>query len=130
MAVHQVTEKLHGLFEGLLLDGIGAFRDELLPGSRIKLLHTTGTPKYVVQNKDSWGLIAEVSAGATALSRDPTGFFLAREIASRAFDLYGPDRPIYWVEFRMTRPDGTRLPPIALERGEGAAIVPVETGMR
>ena len=104
------------------------FRDSIAKDTKIKLLRTGGSAKYVVEDREKYGLIVEVSPSAETLKRDPTVFVLSREIALRAFDIYAIDRPIRWVEFRVFRTDGTRLPPIALERGEGSSVVPVESG--
>ncbi len=104
------------------------FRDVLAKDTKIRLRRTAGAEKYVVKNKDSFGLLVDVSPAASQWKLDPTGFLLSREIAIKAFEIYGIDRPIQWVEIRMAKLDGTQLAPIALERGEGSSVVPVETG--
>lgn len=103
------------------------FRDALAKDTKIRLRRTAGAEKYVVRDKTSFGLLVDVTPDAAVLKRDPTGFALSREIAVKAFEIYGSDRPIQWVEIRAKRIDGTELPPIALQRGEGSSVVPIES---
>lgn len=103
------------------------FRDVIADGTKIRLRRTAGSEKYVVRDKASFGLLVDVSPGAESFKRDKTGFLLAREIASKAFPLYGADHPIQWVEVRMKRLDGTEIPSVGFERGEGTSVVPIES---
>ena len=108
------------------------FRDALAKdvsghGTKVRLRRTAGANGYVVTDASIFGLLVEASPDLAVLKRDPSGFLFARELAARAFELYGPDRPIEWVEVRLRRPDGTAIPPIGLQRGEGTLVVPVET---
>ena len=108
------------------------FRDVLAKdasghGTKIRLRRTPGARGYVVTDPSTFGLLAEASPDVTVLKRDPSGFLFARDLAARAFELYGPDRPIQWVEVRLRRPDGTAIAPIGLQQGEGTLVVPVES---
>lgn len=102
------------------------FRPQLSVGTKIRLRRTPGDLHYVVRDPAIPGLLVEAQPSAAVLTQDRSGFQFAREVASRAFELYGADRPIRWVEVKLTRPDGTRIASIGLERGEGTAVVPVE----
>lgn len=107
------------------------FRDSLAKDAeghvlKLRLRRAAGASGYVVTDPSTFGLLVEARPSLDVLKRDPSGFLFAREVASRAFELYGTDRPIQWVEVRLRRPDGTAIPPIGLQRGEGTLVVPVE----
>jgi hypothetical protein len=108
------------------------FRDSLAKdakghGTKIRLRRTAGGPPYVVTDPNAFGLLVDANPDLAVLKRDATGFLFAREVAQRAFELYGADRPIQWVEVRLTRPDGTSIPSIGLQRGEGTLVIPIES---
>ncbi len=96
-------------------------------GTKIRLRRTAGGPTYVVADAGTFGLLVEASPDLATLKRDASGFLFGREVAGRALELYGPDRPIAWVEVRLRRPDGTAIAPMGFERGEGTLVVPIET---
>ena len=102
------------------------FRQQLAPESKVKLRRTPGAASYVNHDPNSYGLLLEASPDAGILKTDPTGFQFARQVASKAFDLYTGERPIHWIEVKLFRTDGTRIPSIGLQRGEGMSIVPIE----
>jgi len=102
------------------------FRPQLVEGTKVKLRRTPGADGYVVRDPESFGLLLEAHPLADVLKPDAGGFQLARQLAARAFELYGGDRPIQWIEVKLFRPDGTRIPSIGLQRGEGTSVVPVE----
>lgn len=103
-----------------------AFAADLAPDSTIKLARVHGTSRYVVSDPGSIGLLLEARPSEASWRADPTGTVLARRLARHAFDAYPIDRPVDWVEFRLTRPDGTRVPEFGLRRGAGDGLLPVE----
>ena len=54
-----------------------------------------------------FGLLVDVSPAARPSRPTRTGSGSPRRSPTRAFEIYGAERPIDWVEVRVTRPDGT-----------------------
>lgn len=96
--------------------------DRLEPGTFVKLARVAGQAKYVVTDPERPGLLLEARPRSEAWAKDPTGEALARDLASRLFASYGPDRPVTWIQFRLTRPDGSEAPVFGLERERGDVL--------
>ncbi|HVG93538.1 MAG TPA: hypothetical protein VND21_03760 [Planctomycetota bacterium] len=91
--------------------------DRLETGTQVKLARVEGHPKYVVADPNRPGLLLEAQPRRELWAKDPTGEAFAREAARRLFIEYGPDRPITWIQFRLTRPDKSEAPVFGLEQG-------------
>lgn len=89
--------------------------DRLELGTQVKLARVDGHPKYVVADPQRPGLLLEAKPRRELWAKDPTGEGFAREAARRLFVEYGPDRPITWIQFRLTLPDGSEAPVFGLE---------------
>ena len=76
-------------------------RADLVPGSRVKVLRVHGGPTRAGKDPKSFGLLVDATPSKTLWERDLPGATLALEITRRAFDRYGTDRPIQWVEVRL-----------------------------
>jgi hypothetical protein len=106
------------------------FRDEqhlLAPDSTVRLARVMGSSQTLVHDPASPGLLLEASPTPDAWKSDKAGRGIATQMALRLFEVYLSDRPIFWIQFRLARPDGTVLPEFALARGDGGAVVPVES---
>ncbi|MFO0932999.1 MAG: hypothetical protein U1E39_09855 [Planctomycetota bacterium] len=101
------------------------FRADLEPGTVLKLGRTRGGEAYVVGDASEPGLVVSGRPTEASWRADPSGGLFARRIAIRLFEVYGSDRPVVWVEFRLTKPDGTMLPAFGYQRGEGRTLVPL-----
>ena len=105
------------------------FRDEqhaLAPESNVRLARVAGGAKYIVHDTSTYGLLLEAAPNAETWKSDARGRTIAAKLAARLFDLYTVDRPIQWIQFRLTKSDGSELPVFGLARGNGESIVPVE----
>ncbi len=100
-------------------------RPRLAPDSRIRLARARGAARYLVADDHKYGLLVEVSPRRESFATDATGVGLALEIATRAFERYDAERPIDWVEVRVTKPDGTVGKPMGFVRGDGDVIEPI-----
>src|SRR5206468_946140 len=58
-------------------------------------------------------------------ARDPSGGGIALMLARWAFERYGPDRPIDWIEVRARREGGGEGKAVSFARGEGGLPVPI-----
>lgn len=97
----------------------------LSPGSRIKLARMRGAARYLVADDHKFGLLVEVTPRREAFATDAEGAGLAHEIAGRAFEMYDAERPVDWVEVKVTKPDGTLGRPMGFVRGDGDVIEPI-----
>ena len=102
------------------LQGQGA----IAPQSPVKLARVQGAAKYVVHEAGLWGLLVEAQPSEQTWRKDPTAAAFARDLAGRLFGLYGADRPVDWVEFHLTLPDGSRYPSFAWARGPHGTAQP------
>ncbi len=102
-----------------------ALRPRLAPDTRIRLARMRGAARYLVADDAKFGLLVEVAPRREGFAADPDGAGLAFEIATRAFEMYDADRPIDWVEVKVTRPDGTIGKPMGFVRGDGDVIEPI-----
>jgi len=100
-------------------------KPRLAPDTRIRLARMRGASKYLVADSAKWGLLVDVSPSREAFATDATGVGLATAIATRGFEIYGAERPIDWVEVRVTRLDGKIEKPMGFVRGDGDAIEPM-----
>jgi hypothetical protein len=94
-----------------------AVRERLAPGTSVKLARVVGQAKYVVTDGTRPGLLVEAEPLAEVWKTDPQGRGFARDLWIRLEALYGPDRPVNWMQFRLTRPDKTEEPIFGFERG-------------
>lgn len=101
------------------------FRADVEPGTVLRLARVRGGPDYVVTDPSQPGLVLFGRPTQAAWKADPTGGLFARRLVLRMFELYVGERPASWAEFRLTRPDGTMLPPFGYRRGEGRTIEPI-----
>jgi hypothetical protein len=107
-------------------DWTAELRDELAPDAKIRLRRTEGRAGYVNASPETVGLLVEARPSAASWANDRSGMRLALALATKAFERYGPDRPIDWVEVKLTRLDGTILPSRGFERGDGMLVVPID----
>jgi hypothetical protein len=91
--------------------------DRLETGTQVKLRRVEGHKSYVVADPNRPGLLVQAQPRRELWAKDPTGEAFAREAARRLFIEYGPDRPITWIQFRLTRPDKSEAPVFGLEQG-------------
>lgn len=101
------------------------FRADVEPGTVLRLARVRGGADYVVADPAQPGLVLFGRPTQAAWNADPTGGLFARRLVLRMFELYVGERPASWAEFRLTRPDGTLLPPFGYRRGEGRTIEPI-----
>jgi hypothetical protein len=102
------------------------FTASLLKGQTVKLLRVVGDERYLVKDKASPGLLLEAHPSEEVWVKDNKAFGLSRDLATRCFELYGPERPIRWVEFHLFRPDNSRFPSFTLlpaETGRGFTVI-------
>jgi hypothetical protein len=76
-------------------------RADLEPGSRVRVFRARGGPNHAGKDTSSFGLLVDATPSKDAWARDPAGTGLALNLTRRAFDRYGQDRPIKWVEVRL-----------------------------
>jgi hypothetical protein len=72
--------------------------EQLVPGTRVKLLRERGSPKAIVSDPEQFVLLMNATPAEAAWKRDPQGKTFARGLAERAHARYGPDRPVQFVE--------------------------------
>lgn len=98
---------------------------DLEPGTKIQLSRVAAGPRYVVKEGSVHGLVAIATPSVAAWKADPSGDAFGRRLTVRLFELYGDERPVQFVELRLTRPDKVALDPFAYTRGPGKTILAV-----
>lgn len=101
-------------------------RADLEPEGKIRIGRVRGGPTYVVRDPERWGIVLFARPNEALWKADGSGALFGRRAALAVFEAYGADRPVEWVELRLTRPDGTAPPPFGFTRGEGREIVPIK----
>ena len=104
------------------------FREAVAPDTTIRLARVMGSPHYVVEDASRWGLLVDAAPSVASFATDASGLTFARPVALRLFEAYGSERPVSWIQFRLTRPDRTQLPIFGLEPLDGGGLRLVETG--
>jgi hypothetical protein len=76
-------------------------RASLAPATKVKILRVHGSPSRAGKDPKTYGLLVDATPSKEAWARDYVGSTLALDLTRRAFERYGPDRPIHWVEVRL-----------------------------
>ena len=74
-------------------------RSDLEPGTKVKVLRVHGSATHAGKDPKTFGLLVDVRPSKEAWARDASE--LALGLVRRAFERYGNDRPIQWVEVRL-----------------------------
>lgn len=101
-------------------------RADLEPEGKIRIGRVRGGAAYVVRDPERWGIVLFARPNEALWKADPSGALFGRRAALAVFEAYGADRPVDWVELRLTRPDGTAPSPFGFARGEGRQLAPLK----
>jgi hypothetical protein len=101
-------------------------RAEIEPGTHVRVLRVRGGPNRAGKDTATFGLLIDATPAKEAWARDPAGPTLALELTRRAFDRYGPDRPIRWVEVRLLEHKEV-VRRFGFAKGDGGALDPILT---
>ena len=99
------------------------FKGRLEANTTIKLRRVPSGEGYLVGDKKSPGVLVEAQPSADAWSKDKNARGIASDIGQRLFEIYDAELPIEWVQFRMKKPDGERIPEFAARSGDGGVGV-------
>ena len=99
-------------------------RADLEPGTHVRVLRVRGGPSRAGKDTTSFGLLIDVTPSKAAWARDSAGPSLALNLTRRAFDRYGPDRPIRWVEVRLLEQKEV-VRRLGFAKGDSGALDPI-----
>jgi hypothetical protein len=82
-------------------DWTGELHPDLADGTKVKVLRVRGSTARAGRDPKTFGLLLDVTPSKATWARDPAGSAIALALVQRAFERYGGDRPIQWVEVRL-----------------------------
>jgi hypothetical protein len=102
-----------------------AFASSLAPSAKVKVVRVRGDETRPVTDPARPGLFVSFQVSEETWAKSGAAEAVAFAIARSAFERYGADRPIAWVQTKVLKPDGGLGREIAFGKDDAGSVVPV-----
>ena len=102
------------------------YSDSLAPGTKVAATYVNGGYDRPVADPKSHGLFVRLTIHEDVWAKPGAAEAVGFSVARAAFERYGPDRPIEWVQTKLVKPDGSLGRELAFARDTSrTSIAPV-----